>query len=190
MEKTSQTAKKALFFIVLAFFVGFFIYKPYTFSFRTIDGFFEHLFSLYFFIVNQTLGIVHEAGHGICYILPCPQFFMVLNGTIFQWLFPLGVGFYYKKRGNFLAWHTALFFLGISMQYTAWYISTSHHGLFIKAQNSFLGVDGYHDFNYMLSKLGILKSYSLIAGFVEFFATLLMAYGLFRIFLEAFISSK
>ncbi len=56
--------------------------KQIHFNFDSIMLSFHDLFS------NANM-IVHEAGHGICYILHCPQFFSTLNGTLFQLALPL-----------------------------------------------------------------------------------------------------
>lgn len=187
--KNSKNVNIAVFFIFLLFFTGFFIYKPYLYHVQVLNGFFERLFYLYFFVINQTLGIVHEAGHGVCYLLPCTKFFMVLNGTLFQWAFPFGVGLYYLKKGNKLAFYISLFFLGLSMQYTAWYISTSNKGPFLKARESFLGVDSYHDFYYLLSYFNILDFSGFVSGLVKFVATILMLICIIWFFLNAFLTS-
>lgn len=189
MQETSKLTKKILFFVLLAFMVGYYTYKPYEFNGKIAEGFWENIFNMYFFIVNQTLGIVHEAGHGICYVLPCPEIVGVANGTIFQWLFPLGVGLYYKKQGNKIGYYLGLFFLSVSMQYTAWYISTTYKGLHISARESFLGVDGYHDFYYILNYFGLVDYYKIFSGIVEFGATILMFYAIGWFFLNAFISN-
>lgn len=136
-----------------------------------------------FFISNQTLGMIHEGGHGVCYILPCPGFIMVINGTLFQLLFPLGIAYYYKRKGNFFASYIALFFVGFSLQYTAWYISTAGEGLHLPAAKSFLGVDGYHDFNYLLSTIGLLAYNFLISGLTKLVAYGLMLWAVVKIFL-------
>ena len=34
-------------------------------------------------LISNANMIVHEAGHGVCYILPCPQFFTALISGIF-----------------------------------------------------------------------------------------------------------
>ncbi len=150
----------------------------------------EFLFFIYHFIINQTLGIVHEGGHGICYILPCPQFLMILNGTLFQWLFPLGVGYYFYKKGNLMAFYMGLFILGISMDYTSWYMSTAHEGLHLPASKSFLGVDALHDFNYLFTALGVLPYEALISGITKMFAYLLMLGAVIAMFFEAFSNEK
>ncbi len=110
-------------------------------------------------------------------------------GTVFQWTFPAGIAWYFWHRGERFGAMVALFFLGFSMQYTAWYISTAHEGLFVPASKSFLGVDGYHDFNYLLSLMGWVRYDGLIAGIVRFFAYLVMLTGLIGMVLESFIST-
>ena len=182
----TKNTKKLVLVIFTLFFLLYINYKPYTSTPHRIDGGVEFLFFIYHFVINQTLGIVHEGGHGICYILSCPQFLMVLNGTLFQWLFPLGIGIYYYQKGNRMAFYMALFILGISMDYTSWYMSTAHEGLHLPASKSFLGVDAMHDFNYIFSTLGVLAYESLISGITRFFAFLLMMGSVIAIFFEAF----
>lgn len=150
----------------------------------------QHLFVLYFFISTQTLGIVHEAGHGVCYILPCPELLMVANGTIFQLLFPALIGYYYKKKGNRFAALIALFFVGFSLQYTAWYMSTAHEGLHLPASKSFLGVDALHDFNYLFSYFHLLAYEGSISGLTRFIAYLLMIYAVGAMLLNAFMGDN
>lgn len=108
------------------------------------------------------------------------------NGTIFQVLFPALIGYYYYKKGNSFAALIALFFVGFSLQYTAWYLSTAHEGLILPAHKSFLGVDAIHDFNYMLSTMGLLAHESLIAGLTRFVAYLIMLAAVIGMFFEAF----
>ena len=181
-----KRTKKFILLLFLCFFFFYLQYKPYSgqmHEFRTIS---ESLFGIYQFIINQTLGIVHEGGHGVCYILPCPKFVMVMNGTLFQWLFPLGVAYYYKKQKNYMAYYVGLFILGISLDYSSWYMSTAHQGAIVTASKSFLGVDGLHDFNYMFTVLGLMPYESLISGFTKVVSMLLMTSALVAMFFEAF----
>ena len=161
-------------------------HAPWEPAYEQNSGLLQQIFILYFFIANQTLGIIHESGHGVCYILSCPEFMMVLNGTVFQVLFPAGIAYYYKKKGNLFAMYIALFFVGFSLHYTAWYISTAHEGLILPAHKSFLGVDAYHDFNYMLSAMGLLAYESLIAGLTRFVAYVIMIIAVLWMFFDAF----
>ena len=157
-------------------------YAPWEPSYQQGDSLIQKIFTLYFFVVNQTLGIVHEGGHGICYIVPCTEFLTMANGTIFQLLFPGLISYYYYRKGNLFAAMIALFFVGFSLQYTAWYLSTAHE--------SFLGVDAIHDFNYMLSAMGLLAYESLIAGLTRFVAYLIMLISVIGMFFDAFPNDK
>lgn len=186
----TQNVKKAVLVFFLLFLILYIQYKPYTQSAHIPSGILEYIFVLYQFIITQTLGIVHEAGHGVCYILPCPKFLMVSMGTLFQWLFPLGIAYYYKKKGNLMAFYIGLFILGISMDHTAWYMSTAHEGALLPAHKSFLGVDALHDFHYIFSTLGILVYASFIVGVTKAAAMLLMIGSVIAMFFEAFSNQK
>ncbi len=193
-SQTSQTitdnAKKLTLIIFVLFLLLFPYYAPWSGAYEQNPSLLHQIFTLYFFIANQTLGIIHEGGHGVCYILPCPEFFMVLNGTVFQLLFPAGIAYYYKKQKNHFAMYIALFFVGFSLHYTAWYISTAHEGLILPADKSFLGVDAYHDFNYLLSAMGLMQYESLIAGLTRLAAYLLMIVSVIGMFFGAFTNKK
>jgi len=79
-----------------------------------------------------------------------------------------------------------LFMFGISMDYTAWYMSTAPEGAIVPASKSFLGVDGLHDFHYLFTQLGVLKYASLIAGMTKLTAHLVMIGAVVAMFLHAF----
>lgn len=177
-------AKRVVLVIFVVFLVLFPHYAPWEPGYETDNSLTQQIFTLYFFVANQTLGIVHEAGHGVCYILPCPEFLTMANGTIFQLLFPGLIAYYYYKRGNIYAAMIGLFFVGFSLQYTAWYISTAHEGRILPAHKSFLGVDAIHDFHYMLSVTGLLAYESLIAGLTRFVAYMIMLGSVIGMFLN------
>ena len=183
-------AKRVTLGIFVIFLLLFPHYAPWEPSYQESDSLLQMIFTLYFFVANQTLGIVHEGGHGVCYLLPCPEFLTMANGTIFQLLFPGLIAYYYHRKGNLFAAMIALFFVGFSLQYTAWYLSTAHEGLILPAHKSFLGVDAIHDFNYMLSAMGLLAYESLIAGFTRFVAYLIMFTAVLGMFFEAFPNKK
>jgi hypothetical protein len=189
-KRSSLSAKRVTLVIFVLFLLLFPHYAPWEPNYQKGDSFLQMIFTLYFFVANQTLGIVHEGGHGVCYILPCPEFLTMANGTLFQLLFPALIGYYYYKKGNRFAALIALFFVGFSLQYTAWYISTAHEGLILPAHKSFLGVDAIHDFNYMLSTMGLLAYESLIAGVTRFAAYLIMLISVIGMFFDAFPNDK
>ena len=182
----TKNAKKAVLVLFVLFLILYIQYKPYASTPHSPTNIVEYIFVIYQFIITQTLGMVHEGGHGLCYLVPCPQFFMVLNGTLFQWLFPLGIGYYYKKKGNLMAFYIGLFILGLSMDHTAWYMSTAHQGPILPAHKSFLGVDAIHDFHYIFSSLGVLAYGSFISGVTRAVGILLMVGAVVAMFFEAF----
>ena len=186
----TRNAKKAVLILFTIFLLLYIKYKPYESTPHQITSITEYLFTIYQFMINQTLMIVHEGGHGVCYILPCPQFLTAAMGTIFQWGFPLGIAYYYRKRGNTIAFLIGIFILGIAMDYTAWYMSTAHEGLHLPAHKSFLGVDGYHDFNYIFSTLGVLAYASIISGIVRAIAYVLMIGSVIGMFFEMIADTK
>ena len=188
-SEATPFAKKVLLLFFVVFLLLFPHYAPWELNHTQDNAILKQIFTLYFFIANQTLGIIHESGHGVCYILPCPEFIMVLNGTLFQLLFPAGIAYYYKQKGNRFAMYIALFFVGFSLHYTAWYISTAHEGLHLPASKSFLGVDAYHDFNYLLTAMGLMQYESFIAGLTRFIAYFLMIVSVIGMFFGAFTNS-
>lgn len=192
-EETKQfpsLAKKITLVLFVLFLLLFPHYAPWEPGYQKGESVLQMVFTLYFFVANQTLGIVHEGGHGVCYILHCPEFITMANGTIFQLLFPGLISYYYYKKGNRFAALIALFFVGFSLQYTAWYLSTAHEGLILPAHKSFLGVDAIHDFNYMLSKMGLLTYESLIAGATRLIAYVIMLAAVIGMFFDAFSNDK
>jgi hypothetical protein len=188
--ESSLLAKRVTLVIFVVFLLLFPHYAPWEPDYQKSDSVLQMIFTLYFFVANQTLGIVHEGGHGVCYILPCSEFLTMANGTIFQLLFPGLITYYYYKKGNLFAAMIAFFFVGFSLQYTAWYLSTAHEGLILPAHKSFLGVDAIHDFNYMLSVMGLLAYESLIAGLTRFVAYLIMIASVIGMFFGAFPNDK
>jgi len=182
----TNSAKKVTFLVFAIFLLLFPNYSPLGVQYTQDPSIVQNIFNLYFFISNQTLGIVHEAGHGVCYILNCPQFITAANGTVFQIGFPLGIAYYYKYKTNIFAYFIALYFVGFSLHYTAWYISTAHEGLHISAAKSFLGVDGYHDFNYILDSVGLLAYDNVISILVKMLAYFLMFRATIGMYFNAF----
>ncbi len=154
------------------------------------DGVLAVPFKLFFFVANQTLGMIHEAGHGVCYLLPCPQWVMIAMGTIFQLAFPLGVAWYFRRRGNAMGWWIGIFFTGFSLRYTAWYISTVDRGPRVSASESFLGVDGLHDFYYLLDSVGLREAYLPLSFGVTMLAYALMLWTVGGMFAQAFSMKK
>ncbi|MEN8147399.1 MAG: hypothetical protein ABFR02_07255 [Campylobacterota bacterium] len=139
-------------------------------------------------LINGANMIVHEAGHGICYLLPCPQFFMFLNGTLFQLALPLIFIYYYYKRGNMVLSGLGSIWLAQNLIYVAWYMSYAQTP---NLYPFFLGGSATHDFWYMFSQLGVLEYDWLIAGFVRAVAVmLLLGSYMYLLYISFFKSGK
>jgi hypothetical protein len=126
--------------------------------------------SLHYLFSNAN-AIVHEAGHGVCYLFACPEFITVLNGTLFQLLLPLIFIFYYYKRGNGLLTGLGGIWLGQNLIYVAWYMSTSHTPY---RYPSFIPGSDKHDFWFLFQELGVYEYDWLISGFVHAAAVALL----------------
>jgi len=85
-----------------------------------------------------------------------------------------------------MAFWAGLFILGISVDHTAWYMSTAHEGAILFANKSFLGVDAMYDFHYIFSTLGVLDYEGLISGLTKAAGHLFMIGAVIGMFFEAF----
>ena len=65
-------------------------------------------------------------------------------------------------------------------------VVASHEVAFVPASKSFLGVDGYHDFHYILDILGLISYDGLISSLVKMCAYLLMFYAIVKMLMRAF----
>lgn len=141
------------------------LHQPLAFDYNGIMQRFHYL------LQNGNM-IVHEAGHGVCYLLPCPQFLTAMNGTNFQLALPLFfMVYYYRKHDKFLVAVGGIW-LAQNLVYVAWYMSTAP---FPHKYPFFLGnKDSIHDFWYMFGELGVLEYSSLIAGFTRFIAIIML----------------
>jgi len=139
-------------------------------------------------LISNANMIVHEAGHGVCYLLPCPQFFTMLNGTLFQLALPLLFIYYYKKRKNKILTGLGFIWFAQNLVYVAWYMSYSQtpnlYPFFIEGNNV------THDFWYMFSQLGILEYDWLISGFVRAAAIVILLSAYFNLIFIAFIQTQ
>ena len=139
-------------------------------------------------LINGANMIVHEAGHGICYLLPCPQFFTSLNGTLFQLALPMIFIYYYYKRENRVLAGLGSIWLAQNLVYVAWYMSYSQTP---NLYPFFLGGSAIHDFWYIFSQLGVLEYDWLISGFVRALAVvLLLSSYVYLLYIAFFQNSK
>jgi hypothetical protein len=111
------------------------------------------------FIDNVNL-IIHEAGHTLCFFFG--QFIQILAGSALQILFPTTFSLYFYIKGDYYSSSLLLFWIGQNIINVSIYVSDS-----IIMQLPLLGGDNViHDWNYILSRLGILQYANRIGSFM------------------------
>ena len=119
---------------------------------------------------------IHEAGHVL--LRPLGEFMMILGGSLFQLLLPLGIGvaFIWKYLDNFGA-AMGLWWGGVSLLDLSPYIYDALHPQMILL-GGHTGEDGPHDWIYLLDTLGQLHKAQGWGTFVHACGTLLMTASL------------
>jgi hypothetical protein len=102
-----------------------------------------------FTIIDGTDLLFHEAGHLIFAF--AGEFIGMLGGSLIQILIPIGIGLYFAARKSWYSFLFCVYWLGINLIYVAVYISDAQSmSLPLVAGGSI------HDWNYLLSKTGLL----------------------------------
>lgn len=113
-------------------------------------------------VIHSVHLIFHEAGHFI-FMFFGSEFIQIAGGSVMQLLIPIVLAFYfYFVRKDVYAMSFMFLWLGSSFFDVAIYAKDS-----IFMNLPLLGGDNViHDWNYLLSTLGVLKYTSQIAGFI------------------------
>lgn len=134
--------------------------------------------SLYFFwcaydpyqwhLIDGVNLLIHEAGHIV--FSAFGEFLMIAGGSLFQILMPaLFVG-YFWYQGSYYSAALVLFWVGESILNVSVYAGDS-----LALQIPLLGgPDTIHDWNYLLSSLGVIQHTPKIAGTIRLLGTLVI----------------
>ena len=142
------------------------------FLFTPITG--EDFSRSYMHLVNLPF---HEAGHII--FAPFGRFIQVLGGTLGQWLIPAVVTASFLHRKDHFAATVGLWWLGQSFMDIAPYMDDARAGqLMLLGGVTGSEVEDYHDWEIILTRLGLLQYDHVIARISFFCGTLLMIGGL------------
>lgn len=115
--------------------------------------------------------LIHEAGH--LFFRPFGEFMMIAGGSLFQIIMPAIFVGYFIWHKNYYSAAMVLFWVGESILNVSVYAGDS-----LALQLPLLGgQDSIHDWNYMLSELGMLKSTPKIAGFIRLIGTLVIIFA-------------
>lgn len=106
----------------------------------------------------------HEAGHVL--LSPFGRFLQVLGGTLGQLSIPLAVAVSFALKGNYFAVSVGCWWLGQSFMDCAPYIDDARAGqLMLLGGVTGSEVDDYHDWEYILTRLGMMQYDHFIARF-------------------------
>ena len=113
---------------------------------------------------------IHETGHLIFRIFG--EFLGIAGGSLFQVIVPAAfVGYFYWQRSYYSA-AIVLFWVGQSLL-NVWVYAADALVMQLVLTSGMTGNEGgFHDWNYMLSTLGLLGSTKSIAGIIRFAGTL------------------
>lgn len=139
--------------------------------------------SLYFFTIAynpMTDGIwnflsfvdlpVHETGHLIFRLLG--EFMMVAGGSLFQVIVPAVFVGYFFRGGQYYSAAIVLFWLGQSVL-NVWVYADDAVRMQLVLTSGFTGSEGsFHDWNYLLSRTGLIGYHQVVSGLIRFAGTL------------------
>lgn len=120
------------------------------------------------FLDNVDLPI-HEFGHLLFRIFG--EFIGIAGGSLFQVLFPaVFVGYFIWQRSYYSA-AIVLFWVGQTLL-NVWVYASDAVVMQLVLTSGFTGSEGsFHDWNYMLDRLGLLGSTKTVAGIIRFVGT-------------------
>ncbi len=113
---------------------------------------------------------IHETGHLIFRLFG--EFMMIAGGSLFQVIFPAVFVGYFWWHEKYYSAAIVLFWVGQSI-INVWVYAADAVVMQLLLTSGFTGSEGsFHDWNYMLTHLGLLGSTKAIAGFIRVLGTL------------------
>lgn len=113
---------------------------------------------------------IHETGHLIFRLFG--EFMMVAGGSLFQIIVPAAFVGYFLKRGELYSASMVLFWVGQSIL-NVWVYADDAVRMQLVLTSGMTGSEGsFHDWNYMLSGLGLLDYHAVVSGLIRFAGTL------------------
>lgn len=117
------------------------------------------------FLDNVDLPI-HETGHLL--FRPFGEFMMVGGGSLFQVVFPVVFVGYFIWQRSFYSAAIVTLWVGQSIL-NVWVYASDAVVMQLVLTSGFTGSEGsFHDWNYMLERLGLLDSTKTVAGIIRF----------------------
>ena len=121
------------------------------------------------FLDNVDLAI-HEFGHLLFRLLG--EFMGIAGGSLFQVIFPAVFVGYFIRQGSYYSAAIVLLWVGQSIL-NVWVYAADAVVMQLVLTSGFTGSEGsFHDWNYMLTRLGLIGSTKTIAGLIRIAGTL------------------
>jgi hypothetical protein len=115
---------------------------------------------------------IHETGHLIFRLFG--EFMGIAGGSIFQVLLPAVFVGYFVWKGQYYSAAIVLFWVGQSIL-NVWVYAADAVVMQLVLTSGFTGSEGsFHDWNYMLTRTGLIGSTKIIAGLIRAIATLVI----------------
>lgn len=119
---------------------------------------------------------IHEAGHLI--FSPLGEFMMVVGGSLFQVIMPFLFVLYFWRREDYYSASIVLFWVGQSVLNVYVYANDAVVMQLVLI-TGFTGSEGsFHDWNYLLTRTGLIDSTKTIANLIRLFGTLIILLAL------------
>jgi len=124
---------------------------------------------------------IHETGHLL--FRPFGEFLGVAGGSLFQVILPAVFLGYFIRRGQYYSAAIVMFWVGQSIM-NVWVYAADAVVMQLVLTSGFTGSEGsFHDWNYLLSRTGLLGSTKIVAGIIRAAGTLvIIASGIFSIY--------
>ena len=128
---------------------------------------------------------IHETGHLIFRLFG--EFMMVAGGSLFQVIFPAVFVGYFFWHQKYYSSAVVLFWVGQSI-INVWVYASDAVVMQLVLTSGFTGTEGsFHDWNYLLTHLGLIGSVKTVAAIIRLAGTLvIIAAGIFSIYHSLF----
>ena len=112
---------------------------------------------------------IHETGHLL--FRPFGEFMMIAGGSLFQVILPLVFVGYFVWQKSYYSAAIVMLWVGQSIL-NVWVYASDAVVMQLVLTSGFTGAEGsFHDWNYMLDRLGWLNSTKTVAGIIRFIGT-------------------
>jgi hypothetical protein len=118
---------------------------------------------------------IHETGHLL--FTPFGEFMMIAGGSLFQVVFPAVFVGYFFWHFKYYSAAIVLFWVGQSI-INVYIYAADAQVMQLVLTSGLTGSEGsFHDWNYMLTRLGLIESTKLVAGLIRAAGTLTIIAG-------------